>query len=291
MKDKPLISCIIPTFNRSQKLENAVRSILNQTYRNIEILVIDDQSVDNTKQVVSNLSGKDKRIKYLYNPEKGSNQARNWGIKNAQGQFIALLDDDDIWIETKLEEQYGKFVSNPDAGLVFCTFARSKNNGKTQKKHPSFFFSNNPEKIRNKLLKHNFITTSAILVKKEVFDNIGDFDTNFSSFQDWELLTRIALKYPLVYLKELLVLQYESPDSITRNKKGRLLSNIKHLKKFYKEYQAKPKILSTRCYHIGISCIKQKRRLFANLFFAKSIKQNPLNINALIWYLCTKPKK
>lgn len=292
MKDTPLISCVIPTYNRSQKVVQAIESVLGQSYSNLEVLVVDDQSKDDTRQVVEKLAQGNPRIKYFYNPSKGANNARNHGIQNAQGDFIAMLDDDDQWDKLKLEKQlqaFNKLDSN--YGVVYCTFARKKNNGKILRTHPSRFSSSKNGNILKRLLKRNFITTSTILVKTEVFKKSGLFNPRYKSFQDWELLTRIARDYYFYHIPEVLVNVYESGDSITLDKHGRVITKYMHLKQFLDLYEGQPKLLSKRYSSLGFTLFKLKRNGFARLFLKRSLKYNPLNLEALFLLLILSLKR
>lgn len=291
MSDAPLISCVIPTHNRASKLINAVESALSQSYRNIEVLVVDDQSRDNTHEVVAAVCQKDNRVKYLLNPNKGANNARNFGITNARGEYIAFLDDDDIWVDTKLEKQLNAFKSlGNEYGVVYCTFARKSSKGKIVRRHPSRFSGIRNGDILNRLLKRNFITTSSIFVKAEVFKKSGMFSPFYKSFQDWELLTRIAINYHFYHINEVLVYLYESNDSITLDKSGRVITKIKHLKQFMQLYRERPKLLSFRLCDLGFTLLKLKRVGFARLLLLKSLKYNPFNAEALLYLTLIKIK-
>lgn len=291
MNDAPLISCIIPTHNRALKVISAIESVLNQTYGNIELLIVDDQSVDNTKEVVEQVCRKDKRVRYLLNPNKGANNARNFGITNAKGTYIALLDDDDIWGNSKLQKQLDAFQNlGSEYGVVYCTFARQSTKGKVVRSHPSRFSRIKNGDILNRILKRNFITTSTLFVKSEVFQKSGMFDPRYKSFQDWELLTRIACDYHFLFIKETLVNVYESNDSITLNKRGRVLTKIMHLKQFMYLYKQRPRLLSFRYCDLGFTLLKLKRDRFARLFLLRSLKYNSLNIEALLYLSVLKIK-
>jgi glycosyltransferase involved in cell wall biosynthesis len=290
-KQNTLISCIIPTYNRANKVGRAVESILNQTYSNLELLVVDDQSSDNTKAIISKLAKHDIRVKYFLNPKKGANNARNYGIINAKGKYIAFLDDDDVWIESKIEKQVAVFEELEDKyGVVYCQFAKVKDNGKIKKKHPSSFSSIKNGDILNRLLKRNFIGTPTIVVKAEVFKKSGMFNPDFKSFQDWELLTRIARNYHFFYIKEVLVKVNQSANSITLDKKGRVITSIMHLKQNIDIYKNNPQLLSKRYCSLGVTLLKLKKHNYSNWLFFKSIKQNPLNIEAYLFLLLLKVK-
>lgn len=283
MSDYPLISCIIPTHNRALKLQTAIQTVLSQTYRNLELLIVDDQSKDNTKETVEIAALQDHRIRYLLNPQKGANNARNFGITHAKGEYIAFLDDDDRWVNTKLEKQLNAFNGlGSDYGVVYCTFARKSIKGKAVRYHPSRFSRVKNGNILNRLLKRNYITTSTLFVKAEVFQKSGMFSPKYKSFQDWEILTRIACDYQFYYLKEVLVHLHESTDSITLDKRGRVITKIMHLKQFMHLYRERPRILSFRYCDLGFTLLKLKRDRFARFFLLKSLQHNKLNLEA--WF-------
>ncbi len=115
-----LVSVIVPTFNRAALCKRAVESVLSQTYRNLEVIVVDDGSVDDTR---AKLAGLDERVKYLWQSNAGVSSARNRGIESAQGEFLAFLDSDDSWLPWKLESQLAVLLAYPKAGMVFTDMA------------------------------------------------------------------------------------------------------------------------------------------------------------------------
>lgn len=283
MNDEPLVSCIIPTYNREKKVINAISSVLTQSYFNLEVLVVDDQSIDDTRVTVEELAKNDSRIKYFYNPVKGGNNARNFGIKNAKGEYIAFLDDDDIWLKSKIKKQVESLqLLGEEYGVSYCTYARTRTNGKVAKRHPSRFSKIREGNVLNDLLKRNFISTCSLLVKADVFEKAGMFDPSYKSFQDWELFIRLAQYYHFSYINEILVEVFESEDSITLNKTGRVLTSFKLLKQNMCLYKKNSKILSYRYCYIGFTLLKLKRYRGAKLFLQKSLKYNKLNAEAYL---------
>ena len=188
-----LISVIIPTFNRVDLLKNAINSVLTQTYSNIEIIVIDDNSNDKTESLIKNLN--DNRINYIKNKENlKAPLCRNIGINKSRGEFIAFLDDDDIWYPNKLEEQI-KLFDNSNVGLVYCiTDLFFENYNLT--------YSTKPQKrgnIFNDILVNNYIgATPSVVVRKEALKSLKIknneyFDTSFKARQDYDLWIRSDL--------------------------------------------------------------------------------------------------
>ncbi len=209
-----LVSVIIPTYNSAKFISSAVNSVLLQTYQAFEILIIDDGSTDNTKQVVEGFE--DDRIKYFYRENAGPSAARNLGLKNAKGDFVAFLDADDLWLPQKLEYQLDVFREKPGICLVFSAFSlRFEGSDKTQVKTFRNFEHN--RLIENLLL--DFSNTvpypSTTLIKKSVLDDAGYFDTGFFSSEDWDLWLRLATKANFYCLNRVLVSRFKPKTSIT----------------------------------------------------------------------------
>jgi hypothetical protein len=183
-----------------------------------------------------------------------------------------------------LEKQLNAFRKLGDEyGVVYCTFARKSTKGNVIRTHPSKFSNIKNGDILNRMLKRNFISTCSLFVKKEVFQKSGMFSPKYKSFQDWELLTRIACDYHFYYLKEILVNVFESHDSITLNKSGRVITKIMHLKQFMHLYKERPRLLSFRYCDLGFTLLKLKRYGFAKTMLLKSLKYNPFNGEALMY--------
>lgn len=209
-----MVSVIIPSYNRADKILPAVESVLNQTYTDLELIIVDDGSGDNTKEVIESIN--DSRLRYVYQENAGACAARNNGINQAKGEYIAFHDSDDIWHKDKLEKQMDALLKN-DADIVCCKLIKIYSDGKTEFK---------PSKLRQGFMKpvtNLFgIGTQTIVAKRKVFDEFS-FDTEFPCFQECELLYRAAKKFSLYCLDEGLVDYFVGNDSISSN----------HTKKYY----------------------------------------------------------
>jgi glycosyltransferase involved in cell wall biosynthesis len=218
--DKNLVSVVIPTYNTSNFLIKAIQSVINQTYKNWELIIVDDGSTDQTRQIVEEFQKKDSRIKYFFQNNKGQGAARNLGIKNASGNYIAFLDSDDEFFENKLERVISYFEKDKNIGFIYTDAIIIGDY--LYKKRRSEIVTPYSGKIYTKLLFNNFITTSTVVVKREVLQNCGLFDeSNFlRNFEDYDLWLRIAKKYKIEYIPEVLVKYYFVPK-ITSWKKRR----------------------------------------------------------------------
>ncbi|MDD3150026.1 MAG: glycosyltransferase [Candidatus Gastranaerophilales bacterium] len=196
-----LVSIIVTTYNRAEYLEECISSIINQTYKNIEILIIDDGSTDNTSDVVKKYF--DSRIKYIYQENSGQNSAKNKGLLASNGQYITILDSDDMILPDKIEKQVEILESNEDVGLVYCgSFIINEKNeiiGQQKiKKHNG--------NVLNQLLRTNFLYNgSNALFRRDCIEKAGIFEDSINRMTDWFLYLKFAMYFDFYCLDEYLV--------------------------------------------------------------------------------------
>src|SRR5215813_12102040 len=229
------VSVIIPTHNRAEFLRSAITSVLNQTFQDFEIVIIDDASQDHTREVITNFN--DTRIKFIHNQvSKGAAGSRNIGLMNTKHEYIAFLDDDDEWLPEKLKIQTHLLDNSPQEVGGVCTgcFTIEKASGKV-------LSIDNLE--MNDIYKGNFITTSSILLRRECFEKCGLFDENMPTSSDGDMWIRISEKFSFKVIKDALVNYYVHENSLTLDyeKKAKgleiLLEKYDNLfKKYYKEH-------------------------------------------------------
>jgi len=258
------VSVIIPTYNCKHYICEAIDSVLAQSYKNTEIIVVDDGSIDATQEVISKYG---EQIKYIYQTNKGVSSARNRGISLAEGEYIAFLDSDDVWLPDKLKLQISAIEKNTEAVLVFTDAEVFNEKGIVRNSfRPSHIekadcgsfrcrinsFSLNDGSILagdfyRDLLMGNFIALSTVLIRKELFSRNGGFDESFSIGEDYELWLRIARKNSLLYLNNITTQHRFRDDSA---------SGVVNLRGFsYQEYDAG--VLEKQYYE----CSKQYRDL------------------------------
>jgi glycosyltransferase involved in cell wall biosynthesis len=212
MNDTPLISVIIPTYNRAHLIKRSAKSVLNQTYKNLELIIIDDGSTDNTKEVINSLN--DKRIVYVKQENQGVSMARNNGVATAKGKYIAFQDSDDVWHLDKLEKQLFALQKN-NADIVFCKILQIGNLRK--RKEPTYIkYGFLPKNI----LPFN-IYPQSLLGKAEIFKN-NFFDKTIQGIEDFDLAIRIHKKYSFYCIKDALIDYYMQGDSLSLNCEKRI---------------------------------------------------------------------
>ena len=223
------ISVIIPTYNRKKTLARAIQSVINQSLSPFEILIVDDGSNDGTEEWVKDNF---QNIKYIYQNNHGVSSARNIGIENAYGDWVAFLDSDDEWLPNKLYEQVKAIDSNPEIKFfhtneIWIRNGIRVNQMKKHKKYGGYIFE--------KCLDICRISPSSALIQKEVFDNIGIFDESLRVCEDYDLWLRITSKYPVVFLDVPLIYKYGGhADQLSKVNDGIESYRIQSLEKIIK---------------------------------------------------------
>lgn len=255
------ISVVIPTYNRAKLLTKAVQSVLDQTLQPLEIIIVDDHSTDNTKEVVE--SFQNHKIKYVVNSRtKGANGARNTGIMLTEGDYIAFQDSDDIWLPTKLEKQMSYIMEHPNAEMVFCSLNIENIPRIVPKRQVA------PHEIKPLLERGNFISTQTIFLKKEVAEK-NLFDETLMRFQDWDFCIRVSRNHVIHHLNEVLAIAEVQADSISKR-----VNQNEALKQFFNKYpelrESNP--ITKSFYHtvLASSSLEEGKELQSKIYSAKS---------------------
>ena len=195
------VSVIIPTYNRTFYLAETLNSVLLQTYKDIELIVVDDGSSDNTEETIKNTS---QEIRYFYQENQGVSAARNKGVLNSQGDFISFLDSDDLWEKRKLEKQMDFFRMNKEAKICYTDeiWIRKGRRANQMKKHIKYSGD-----IFERSLPLCIISASSVMIKREVFNKIGLFDESLQVCEDYDLWLRISKEFPVCFLDEKLIIK------------------------------------------------------------------------------------
>lgn len=208
---KDLVSVVIPVYNREKTIVRAVKSVLNQTYKNIEVIIVDDCSSDNSRVVIENAFSENNNVRYIcLEKNSGACVARNRGVQLSKGKYVAFLDSDDAFLPNKIEKQIS-CLCETNAQLCATDYIRYRKDGSEEivKTKPG-----SQEEVYNELLYCNFITTGTLLGYKECFVEVP-FDESLPRYQDWDLVLRLSQKYTFCFLEENTLLQYFQPVSIT----------------------------------------------------------------------------
>ncbi|MBE9168996.1 glycosyltransferase family 2 protein [Pleurocapsales cyanobacterium LEGE 06147] len=212
----PKVSAIIPAYNALRYLPKTIDSILNQTFDDFEVIVINDGSTDETEKWVAQIA--DARVKLICQKNQGLAAARNTGIKHAKGKYLAFLDADDLWEPTKLEKQVQVLEQNPEVGLVYTWVAyideKGESTGRVVQTQAEGY-------VWKKLVERNLVECGSVaMVRSSCLVTVGLFDENLSSFnvgEDWDMWLRIAAQYPFKVIKEPLVYYRQRLSSASKN--------------------------------------------------------------------------
>ena len=274
---EPLVTAVIPTHNREQVIGRAIISVLAQSYPNLEIVVVDDRSTDDTARVVSDFKGHN--LRYVKNTgRRGASAARNAGIAEARGSLIAFLDSDDEWMPDKIARQVECFREGPaDLGLVYCGVTRINPGGVISHVTPQLRGD-----IFHDLLVFNHIgSASRIMVRREVFDRVGMFDEFRPTLNDWDMTLRIAERYAVDVVPESCVrYHFEGGDHLSLRARSIFLSH-RHIFKTYGTDYYPLRRRATHLAHIGLQLAKLGRRRKARRFARLGALMAPLDRKVL----------
>ncbi len=206
------ISVVIPAYNSAKFIGETIQSILNQTEKPLEIIVVNDGSIDNTAEVVSQYP-----VRLINQKNQGVSAARNRGVIESKGEWIAFLDGDDLWLPKKLEITRLFIENNSGVEMTSTAFSVGSGNRPWVKVVPRKFF-NSKFPFFNQLYRRSFIATSSVVVKKSALEKVGGFDTSLKAAEDLDLWLRMALaqtKY--LFINEFLLYYRSHITSITAN--------------------------------------------------------------------------
>ncbi len=278
----PSISVIIPTYNRGYIITEAVESVLAQTYKDLEIIVVDDGSADNTREVLKPYRD---RIRYFYQANKGVAAARNKGIEEAEGKFIAFLDSDDLWLPEKLELQKELFDNRPELGLVYTRFWRIYAESGKKKLKPKDGYLKEGYICPQVLFKY-LVWAGSVMARKACFCKAGGFDPSLPLVQDRDMWIRIAREFRISFINQPLVINRIQKDSVWSGSsriQRPLPQKIKMIKNAYKRFTSLEKILYFIPYRMKLST-EYSKGAKSNLRESRYEKSRELYKRAIVYY-------
>jgi len=259
LKQPPPVSVIIPTYNRASWLRGAIDSVLDQTFADFELIVVDDGSTDNTKEIVADYGDK---IRYFYQPNKGPSAARNTGIGQAKADLICFLDSDDRWIKNKLQTQVEFIRQNPLTKISYTNEIWIRNGKRVNQKKVHQKYSG---WIYQKCLPLCIISPSSVMIHRDVFDKVGLFDENLLVCEDYDLWLRISCRYPIFFIDQSLIIKNGGhKDQLSHRFWGMDRFRVKALEKILQE-----NILSDQDRQATIEMLKKKCTILANGYFKR----------------------
>jgi len=224
----PTVSIIIPNYNHAQYVADAINSVLNQTYSNYEVIVVDDGSKDNSREVIGQFADK---VRAIYQQNQGLSAARNTGIDAARGAYIGVLDADDMYEPEFIGTLVSSLESQPSADGIYCgyRFVDDLNNPLPQieaREVP-------PENLYRALLEGNFLVPESMFVRKYCYDKVGPFDTSLRALEDFDMWLRITNQFKIIYSTRILTRHRMAPGSMSSDPTRQFQNRMSVIKKHF----------------------------------------------------------
>lgn len=279
-RDLPRVTAIIPCFNRASYLGQAVESILSQSYPHIETVVIDDGCTDGSREILESFGDRITLLEHPGRENRGQSAGINLGLSRTHGDYVAILDSDDVWLPHKIAEQVEYLEAHPDVGLVYgCGEAIDENGKHLYRIHgPDHVENSDPNRV---LMDCYFLVPNNSLVRRSVFDRIGGFDESLRAAQDHDIAIRIAEVTRLAFLPRLWFQYRRHKDSISRNRaEVRWRSGFRIVEKARRRYPYPRHVVRGRKgvlhFRLAQCLLEQSRLLPAGWHLASAFVCDPL---------------
>ncbi len=282
----PLVSVSLPAYNRAQVIGPSIQSILDQSLRDFELIIVDDGSDDNLEEVIKSFN--DPRVRFVRHKEnKGPYAARNTGIRESRGTYLAFQDSDDIWHPKILEEAVALLAdSSSSVGGVYSRWRKIFLDGSVSNIPPlDYSHATSGWLVKNFLRADYFITMQALVIKKSAVETCGLFDESFPVFGDADFCIRFSTRFELIFNPHVRVTIPLSKDSISRNTRKRLVSREKIFLKYPDLYRRDSDIFAQNAYRLGKSFEGFGEKEKARTYLRMAAQTRPLNARYVISYL------
>jgi glycosyltransferase involved in cell wall biosynthesis len=285
MSEAPTVSIILPTYNRAALLPRAVATALDQTYRDFELIIVDDGCVDDTGAVVRTFV--DPRIVYLRRPHRGAAAAENAGLAIARGRFVAFLDDDDEWHPEKLTRQVSAFAGEPpETGVVYTGRWRVQRGHRTYGPSPRIL-RRNGDVHREIVARTTFVPLVCALVRRECFAVVGGFDEALPTSNDYDLWIRMSRHFRFRYLPEPMVTVHATPGSLSSQPRRIIEARKRLLAKHADDFRACPGVAAYFLWQIGSLLLREGDLHEGRRYLRRAVMARPWNALYLASVLLT----
>jgi glycosyltransferase involved in cell wall biosynthesis len=279
----PLVSVVLPTFNRAQTLPRAIRSILAQDYENLEVLVVDDGSTDDTADVMAQFD--DPRVRYLPQAaNRGASRARNAGLRECRGEYIAFQDSDDEWLAGKLRRQV-ELAQSAGPGPVTVFHPKVMYGRDAQGVYgpyrvcclPMFEAGSLPD-FRRAVHEINIISPQALLINRAALEAVGPFDQRLVNNNDWAFAIDLIYRTRVLYIEDPLVMTYLQNDSISKIKRSGARSQLLIMRKLRRCGDVAPAVMGAHLCRIGWGLTKLGNPRLGRRVIARGLRLQPASL-------------
>ncbi len=280
----------MPSFNYARYLPIAIKSVLSQSYSDLELIITDDCSTDDSREIVERWRRLDSRVlPVLHDVNHGLARARNSGLKVSSGDFIALCDADDVWLPEKLKMQLDCFRADASLGVVHSDSAIIDGSGALTGQNFSSLLHRKGQitsgNLFEVLCERNFLCVPTVILRREAIEYAGGFEENLRSLEDWVCWTKVSRKYPFHYVDETLVQYRIHGAGLSSNPKGMASNRVKAFRFLLDSFSDIPsRLRSKMLYSLGVSHLETSESRDALRAFAGSIRANPVALRS--WARC-----
>jgi glycosyltransferase involved in cell wall biosynthesis len=284
------VSVLMPSFNYARYLPAAIDSVLSQSYANLELIITDDCSTDESREIVEHWRRLDNRIvPVLHEVNHGLARARNSGLAVSSGGFVALCDADDVWLPEKLKTQMECFHAHPELGVVHSDSAIIDGEGRLTGQRFSSLLHRKGQitsgNLFEVLCERNFLCVPTVILRREAIEYAGGFEENLRSLEDWVCWTKVSRKYPFDYVADTLVQYRIHGAGLSSNPKGMASNRVKAFRFLLDSFSDIPaQLRSKMLYSLGVSHLETSESQDAFRAFAGSIRANPAHLRS--WARC-----
>nr|MDO8044211.1 glycosyltransferase [Candidatus Baldrarchaeota archaeon] len=285
----PKVSVILPCYNGARWISEAIESVLNQTFEDFELIVVDDGSTDNSREIVTSYMD-DKRVHYIYQKNRGFSAAVNRGLKESKGDLVGFICQDDLWLPDKLKLQVKYLSKHKDVGLVHTSCFDIDSQGRTIRiRNIEMPVVSSKEEFIEKLFLRNFIAFPTVLVKRQCFDQVGFFDEHMVGFSDHDMWLRMAGKFNIGHLSRPLVKKREHEFQLSKVRYIAVLRDeFLLVKKAINRYpflkRAVPRKLASLYYAWGMTLMQKGKIEEAKQKLFKAIRYQPWKLKTIMAY-------
>lgn len=295
MSSPPAVSVVIATYNRANYLRETIDSVLGQRFQNFELIVVDDGSTDETREVVASYGT---RVQFIYQENRGPSAARNLGVRNASGEWISFQDSDDLCLSGHLETLFGYVRQHPELGMVFANggYVGGQEHGRETiiPEAKSRRLAEKGVRLAD-LFDKSIVRLQAALISKRCYDELGGHDEDLRISMDLDLTFRLFSRYPVAYLDEVVFSYRRHSGNTGANQELRLSENIRVIEKLLADNDhaetllGKRRIaarLAYRYYRLAKGRWKQGSRAEARQAISEAASLSPLSVKYRLYQLC-----